>query len=48
MKSQTSQIAKTETEMSVVRKLLWGMFWGVVIGGSWMAADFIRPLIYGA
>lgn len=46
--TRPEQAIKPDSELTPMEKLCWGMFWGFFIGGGWLLADWVRPLIYGA
>ena len=42
------KVIKRDAELTAAEKIIWGSLFGFFIGGAWMLADFVRPLIYGA
>ena len=45
--NQANGFYQTDSHLSSLQKFLWGCFWGAFIGGGWLLADFLRPIIYG-
>lgn len=38
---------RSDNKLTPIQQLMWGCFWGAVIGGMWLIGDILRPIIYG-